>query len=161
MRVGKRWSLRRSQQGLGWYFVLLLLATSAVGAMAVGVRWADEASRQREQELLRVGEAYVVALQAYAHASPGGPPQYPVRLEDLLEDRRSGVLQRHLRKLYPDPITGQADWVLQRNAQGGIVALRSASDRPTWQRQALRLACCQLPAAQQYSQWIFASGAPS
>lgn len=161
MQAGRRLLMARTaQRGLGWWFVLLLLATSAVGALAVGTRWADAASRQREQTLLRVGEAYALALRAYALASPGGAPQYPTRLEDLLEDRRSGVLQRHLRQLYPDPITGQHDWVLKRDARGGIVGLHSAAERPTWQRQEVRLSCCVLPAAQRYTQWIFA-GAPS
>lgn len=151
---------RRAQRGFGWWFVLLLLATSAVATLSVASQWADANSRQREQALLRVGDAYAVALRAYAMASPGGVPRYPMRLEDLLEDRRSGVLQRHLRQLYPDPITGQHDWVLKRDAQGGIVGLHSAAEWPTWQRQEVRLSCCVLPASQRYTQWIFA-GAPS
>jgi len=34
------------------------------------------------------------------------------------EDRRGGVVRRHIRQLYPNPLTGQVDWQLRLGATG-------------------------------------------
>jgi hypothetical protein len=53
----------------------------------------------------------------------------PARLEDLLQDPRYPSTRRHLRKLYADPITGQASWGLVQASDGsGIIGVHSLSD---------------------------------
>lgn len=56
--------------------------------------------------------------------SSGGP----LELKDLLEDRRSGKLVRHLRQVYRDPITDSNLWGLDRGPDGRIRGIYSRSD---------------------------------
>ena len=58
-----------------------------------------------------------------------GQARLPMRLEDLLEDRRSGEVQRHLRRIWRDPLTGRAEWGLVREGEGiaGVHSLSTAT----------------------------------
>src|SRR6516162_10687659 len=70
--------------------------------------WTTTVQREREAQLLWVGDAYRAAIGSfYRH---GG--RYPESLQQLVQDDRSPVTLRHLRQLYPDPMTGAADWTL-------------------------------------------------
>lgn len=104
----------RRQQGFGYLLVLLLVVLMGIGLGAAGTLWKTESQRVKENELLFVGEAYRQAIRSYYAAPPG--KQYPKGLEDLLLDTRQTQLTRHLRKLYPDPITGKAEWGLIMDA---------------------------------------------
>lgn len=161
MPVGRACLGRTAQGGFVWYFALFILATSAIGVLALGANWLDVSHREREKELIRVGDLYVSALRSYVNSTSSPVPLYPNNLSDLLEDRRSELLRRHLRRLLPDPITGQHDWILIRNAQGGIIGLHSKSTRMPLLRTVLRTECCLLPVSQQYSDWKFIVGGVS
>ncbi|MFY9316308.1 MAG: type II secretion system protein, partial [Burkholderiales bacterium] len=51
--------------------------------------------------------------------------------EDLLEDKRYLTVQRYLRRVYADPITGKADWGLVPAPGGGIMGIHStATSKP-------------------------------
>jgi hypothetical protein len=41
-------------------------------------------------------------------------------LQDLLEDRRFVTMRRHLRQVYVNPMSGQADWEMLVAPDGGI-----------------------------------------
>src|ERR1035437_4568653 len=94
---------RRRQRGLTYLIVLFLVALVGMGLAALGSVWVTDSQRERERELLFIGEQFGVALQRYYDASPG-TKEYPRRLEDLLEDRRFQVPRRHLRQIFPDPL---------------------------------------------------------
>ncbi|MFY9316607.1 MAG: type II secretion system protein, partial [Burkholderiales bacterium] len=47
--------------------------------------------------------------------------------EDLLEDKRYLTVQRYLRRVYADPITGKADWGLVPAPGGGIMGVYSTA----------------------------------
>jgi len=121
-------SVRAGFTYLGLMFVLALMALTAAAASTL---WSVVERRERESELLFVGRAYRNALQRYLAASPRGPndppPAYPATLEPLLQDPRFVVPVRHLRQLYPDPLTGQPRWALVRDSRGGIVGVHSLS----------------------------------
>jgi type II secretory pathway pseudopilin PulG len=157
MRRGER----HRQRGFGWLFVLIMLAvTSATGAL-VAQRWSDQMSREKERLLLRVGNAYAQALAEYRASSPGSDKRYPQTLEQLVLDDRFVGKRRHLRTLYADPITGQPDWVLLRDARGDITGVRSRSEKQPWVRVAQRLDFTDLPAAERYADWAFTPRQPS
>ena len=143
------------QAGFGWLLVLAMLTVASAGASVVVARWVDESSRLREQELLRVGNLYARALAAYRRASPGSERRFPSELSQLLQDDRFVGTRRHLRELYPDPITGRLDWVLVRDGRGDIEGLRSRSDAAPWARVPLQLVDTDLGPAQRYMDWIF------
>jgi type II secretory pathway pseudopilin PulG len=102
------------------------VAILGVMLAAAGTVWSTAAQRDREAELLFVGEAYRAAIESY-YRNGSAAGQLPRELQDLVEDRRSIVLRRHLRRLYDDPITGHLDWAIVRTADGGILGVHSSS----------------------------------
>lgn len=147
--------------GFAWVVVLMALALVAAAGAIVTQRWSDRLARDKEQQLLRIGDAYAQALSAYWSASPGSQKHYPEALQQLVWDTRFVTTRRHLRQIYADPVTGQADWVLLRDARGGIVGVRSRSERPTWVKVAQRLKATDLPAAERHDGWVFTPRVPS
>jgi type II secretory pathway pseudopilin PulG len=120
------------QRGFTYLLLLFVLALLGAGLATLGQRWQTLAQRERETELLfRAGEIRR-ALQSYAAASPDGA--LPRSLDLLLEDRRSDPPRHHLRRLYADPFTGRADWLLLRQPDGGILGLSSRSRLPALRR---------------------------
>ena len=124
MRIGKA-------RGFTYVALLFIVAmTSALAAMGTQ-RWQTLVAREREAEQMYRAQQIAVALGRY-HAALPAAKQWPRTLDDLLDDRRSGVVVRHLRRVYVDPATGKADWERVTDSRGGIVALRSRSRQPAW-----------------------------
>ena len=123
MRVGGR------QRGASYLLTLFMVAAMGFGLAHFGTLWSTAARKERETELLFVGGEFARALASYRSAVPGETVPGPRRLEELLEDPRFPFPRRHLRRLYRDPVTGAADWVLERR-EGYIVGLRSRSAAP-------------------------------
>lgn len=96
------------QEGFTYLLLLWWVAISGVMLAALGHSWSLDARRQREAELVFRGEQMVRALQSYGVATPAGQVGLPLRLDELVEDRRQEVVVHHLRRHWPDPITGQA-----------------------------------------------------
>ena len=147
-------SLRAQQGGFTLVAVLAAVAVLGIGLAAFGPHWALESQRERELELLRVGQTYAQAIDSYYRLSPGAAKQYPRRLEDLLHDARMVGTYRHLRKLYPDPMGGE--WGLVKDANGGIQGVFSTSTEAPLRTLPLQTPLLMLPAATRYDQWIFA-----
>lgn len=103
---------RRTQRGYSYLAVLFLVALTAAGLAALGQAWSTAAQRERERELEFRGGEIARAIASYQRAAGTEPAPNPRSLQDLLADNRSPVVRRHLRRLYVDPFTGQADWVL-------------------------------------------------
>ncbi len=78
--------------------------------------------RAAEEELLAIGFEFQQALTSYANATPPGKKRAPESLQDLLKDPRYPNIRRHLRKVYPDPMTGNEQWGIVPAADGGGVA---------------------------------------
>ncbi len=137
---------------LGFVFALLLSLTIASENIATTIQ------REREAELLFVGQQYRNAIASYYHKSPNGIKQLPLKLEDLLEDKRSLTVQHHLRKLYRDPMTETDEWGLLRDGQGQITGVYSLSqDTPMMTQEDTRFAL-DVSAdgdAKTYSSWKF------
>lgn len=154
MRAGESRPLARPQAGftlLAVLFAMTLLALASQGVMFV---LSQQASREREAELLRIGNAYVRAIRDYYESSPGSVKFYPLDLSELLEDRRHLGIRRHLRALYPDPVTGSA-WGLVRGADGRVQGIYSTSEREPIRSAAIDLGELRLPAARRYVDWKF------
>jgi type II secretory pathway pseudopilin PulG len=123
MRTGRR---RARQDGFTYLGALFLISLMGLGLAGTGQVWEVASRRARERELLWVGNQYARALKAYHDQSPG-LRQYPLQLQDLLEDRRFPQPRHHLRRLYADPVA-RGEFVVVRNAQGRIAGVRSASE---------------------------------
>jgi type II secretory pathway pseudopilin PulG len=110
------------QAGFTYLGLLFAIAILGITLATVGVVWSTQIRRDKEAELLFVGNQYRTAIGRYVVG--GG---YPQALTDLLEDKRTPVPRRYLRRLYPDPMTGQADWHLITQPNGGITGVASSS----------------------------------
>ena len=119
----------------GFTYIGLLIAVVFFGLGSVGAArlLASTERAEREAELLFIGHQFRQAIQSYLQSGPKAG-QYPATLEDLLQDSRYPTPRRHLRRLYPDPITGKADWGLVKAPEGGIMGVYSLSDREPQKR---------------------------
>ncbi len=142
--------------GFAYVMVLFALAIFGIGLATLGTTWSDQVRRDKEAELIRIGGLYAEAIARYRASSPGSLKIYPKRLEELLEDRRFVGIERHLRQLYADPITGKSDWGLIDAPDGGIRGVYSLSDRTPLKQVTLTAGRLRLEAAQRYSDWKFA-----
>lgn len=119
---------RHAQSGFTYLGALLLIAVMGAMLASVGSVWHTASQREKEYELLYAGEQFRSAIQSYYEKTPGAAKQYPKTLDDLLQDRRHSVVQRHLRKIFIDPMTGSNRWGLLMAEQGGIRGVYSLSN---------------------------------
>jgi len=141
----------KCQGGFTYLTALLLVAASGLGLAAAAEFWSHARQRDKEAELLWIGEQFKQAIGLYYQRSPGRLKRYPEKLEDLLEDRRHLNTVRHLRKIYTDPMTGKPDWGLVHAPGGGIMGVHSLSTAAPIR---------QLQAARSYAEWRFAYSPP-
>lgn len=109
-RQRKAYPMRNYSAGFTYFGILLTIALIGVSLAALGATWSIELRRAEEKELLHTGQVFRRAIASYYNAMPNGANQYPTRLEDLLHDKRGAKVIRHIREIYPDPLTGLADW---------------------------------------------------
>jgi len=119
----------RSQSGFTYLGILLAVALLGTGLAAMGTLWSTQSQRTREQQLLDVGLAYQRAIASYYNVTPRGAHEYPTSLQSLVRDDRNGKVVRHLRELYPDPVTGSVIWHEMRLPEGTIFGVASTSQR--------------------------------
>lgn len=153
MRVNgsRRAASNRGFTYLGVLFLVALLSTTAAMASVV---WSVVQQRENERELVFVGGQFQAAIEHYRQRSNGAAKPYPPSLQELLRDSRSAALQRDLRQIYFDPMTGSAQWGLIRSPDGGIVGVHSLSDRAPLQRSFVARGVS-FPRATSYRDWRF------
>jgi type II secretory pathway pseudopilin PulG len=151
-----------AQRARGYALLAAVLAVALVSlATLVPVQSAvRQAQRERETELLFIGQQYRDAIARYRNAPAGGIAQYPASLNDLLDDRRFPQPRRHLRRLYADPMTGEADWTLLRS-QGRIIGVASSDTRAPLKRSGFPAPLAQFDSATSYSDWRFVVDDPA
>jgi len=139
-------SAAKRSQARGWTYLVLLwwVAISSVMLMAMARHWSLQSQREREVELVFRGQQISAALQAYHEAIPE-QKIYPNSLDDLLQDQRAATVKHHLRKAWPDPITGQ-DWGLVRDENQGIRGVFSTSTKAPLGAP---------PEVESYADWLF------
>ncbi len=128
---------RPPRRGFTYLLLLFGLAIGSAGLATLGPQWQQAAQREREAELLFRGLQLRDALQRFHDQAPDGQHAWPRTLDELLSDQRRPEPRHHLRQLFADPFTGRADWVLLRDAEGGIRGVHSRSERPLLRRAGL------------------------
>lgn len=154
-RNGKQTGCISAQPGFTYLSLLFFVALVGPGLSALGLVWHLEAQRQKEAELLFVVDEFRPAILLYYERSPGGAKRYPQTLEDLLEDKRYPTMQRYLRRIYPGPMTGEANWEVVLAPEGGIRGVRSRSERKPIKQTGFPQRLASFVNAQSYSGWIF------
>ncbi len=114
--IGQRSS---KQSGVTYIGLLLVIVLMGIATAALTPMWSTTVRREKEEELLfRLGE-FRRAIAGYRQDHG----RYPRKLEDLLEDKTQFQVRRYLRRIYPDPMTGEADWKLEFLVdKSGVVA---------------------------------------
>lgn len=106
------------------YFGVLILVTLIGLSLALAAKVVSQAmQRDNEQQLLWVGHAYRDGIEAYVHKHG----RYPADLQALIADPTGTVPEHFLRRLYPDPMTGSAEWTLVKGQDGGVMGIASKS----------------------------------
>lgn len=162
MKAGNHARARRSavdrQRGFTYLTALFLVMLVGLALAGASQLWSVADQRARERELLWVGTQYARALNAYYQQSPG-LRQYPQKLEDLLEDKRFPMPRRHLRRLYPDPVTRSTDWGLIFTPDGRIAGVYSRSEARPWKQAGFALRWEEFKDSQHYAGWRFVGDA--
>lgn len=145
---------RAPQTGFTYLGVLFAIALMGIALGAVGTLWQTEMQREREKELLFIGNEFRNAIKQYYHRSPG-VGSYPKELKVLLKDPRLLNNQRHLRRLYTDPMTGKPEWGLIRTPDKGIMGVYSLSQGKPIKKANFSAADKGFDSARSYRDWRF------
>ena len=84
--------------------LVVLTVLAVVLAFTVPTKWSDVRNRERDRQLMFVLEQYARSIQEYQRRTGG----VPTTLEQLDEFNNPRVL----RQLYPNPLSGEVDWIL-------------------------------------------------
>ena len=142
-------------RGFTYIGVLMLVALMGIGLAAAGQVWHTLQKREKERELLFIGQQFRLALNRYARHTPGQARRAPLRLDELLQDPRYPGVQRYLRKIYLDPMTAGAEWGLITGPDGEIYGVHSLSHDEPLKKSNFGLADRQFEGARKYSDWVF------
>ncbi len=149
----------RRQSGFSFLLVLLLIVLMGMGLGVAGTLWHTESQRAKEAQLLYVGEQYRKAIRSYVEspAVAGAAKHFPKKLDDLILDtRQNTLLLRHLRRLYPDPLTGKNDWgLIMDESNQQISGVYSKAPGEPRKQQGFGINQKNFAAATSYADWRF------
>ncbi|HEX4584493.1 MAG TPA: type II secretion system protein [Burkholderiaceae bacterium] len=143
----------RRASGLVLIALLIMLILVGVGALAAAEVWAVTLKRERETELLFIGQQYRRAIQSYWKMSPGRRA-YPPSIDVLLTDNRFPNPVHHLRRAYRDPMSesGEFEPIMQAN---GFIGIHSTSTAAPIKKAGFPPGLSQFESAETYTQWQF------
>lgn len=144
----------RRHLGFTYLTVLFIVAILMTGLALAGEVWETAAKRDKEAELLFVGNQYRHAIALFYERTPGGVKRYPTTLADLIKDPRQPSIVRYLRQLYPDPMGGK-EWGTVKAPDGGIAGVYSLSEEKPLKTGNFKLRDAGFEAAQTYADWKF------
>ena len=154
--VAGRSAIGSRSGGFTYLGLLFFIAIMGAALVAVAQVWHTEVRRQKEADLLFVGNQFRQAIGGYYERTPGTVKQFPKQLEDMMLDPRFPDVRRYLRKIYVDPITGKAEWGMVRAPDGGIVGVHSLSDDAPLKVAEFLPADAAFTDATSYHGWVFA-----
>jgi len=143
----------RGARGLVLLALLIMIVLVGIGALGAAELWATTLRRDREEQLLFVGDQYRRAIRSYWGMSPGRRA-YPPSIAVLLTDDRFPVPVHHLRRAYRDPMTesGEFEPIVQANA---IVGVHSTSTDEPMKQAGFRAPYQDFQGADMYARWQF------
>lgn len=145
----------RRDAGFTYLAVLFFVATMGVVLAVTGVTWSTLRQREKERELLFVGNEFRKAIAAYYEGTPGTVKRYPNSFDDLLKDNRKLANVRHLRRVYFDPMTSKLEWGIIRAPDGGIMGVHSLGTEPAIKRSGFLFRDRAFENTKRYTDWRF------
>lgn len=146
---------RHNQAGFTYLAILFIVAIMGMALAAAGSVWHVAQQREKERELLYIGNQYRQAIALYYERSPGGAKQFPKKLEYLLQDNRMVTTQRYLRKIYRDPMTNSKNWGLVEGPNNTIMGVYSTSNAIPIKQANFDKADREFAGKMRYSDWVF------
>lgn len=146
-----------SDKSQGFTYLVLLFMVAMLGATLAltGHLWKKTMQQEKERELLFVGNQFRRAILLYYERTPSALKQYPNELSDLVKDNRYPSMQRYLRELYRDPVTGNIDWGIIKAPEGGIMGVYSLSTNAPQKTGNFSQQYAQFANSQKYADWQF------
>lgn len=144
---------RRRQAGLVLLALLIMLVLIGIAALGAAEVWATTLQREREAELLFIGNQYRRAIASYWKMSPGRRV-YPPSVDVLLNDDRFPGTVMHLRRLYRDPMTESGEFEPIKIANG-FVGIHSTSQDVPIKKAGFPPVYQQFEKAETYADWKF------
>jgi len=146
----------KRQGGYTYLGLLIFITLMGITLAAAGMLWHTAMQREREAQLLFVGRQFAGAITRFYERTPVGQrPRFPLRLEELMDDPRWPTTMRHLRRVYPDPITGKPEWGIVRAPDGGILGVYSLSRDIPLKRANFGAPYGEFESAASYQDWRF------
>lgn len=140
--------------------LLIFIAILGICLAASGVIFHQQAQREKEKELLYVGDQIRLAIAQYYEKSPGGNKRFPRTLEDLLLDQRYPATRRYLRRVYKDPMIGSKGWEILPAPDGGIIGVHSKSKEKPIKMDNFPVGYEEFKNAESYLDWNFVYAIP-
>lgn len=145
----------RRQEGLVLLAVLVFILVTTLAASTLVVVHQTQTQREKEEQLLFAGDQFRNAIASYYNSiPPGGARALPQSLEMLIHDHRFPTPIHHLRRIYPDPMTGQNDWQLVVDG-GAVAGVKSSSTQRPIKRKGFSKGHEHLENRETYAEWIF------
>lgn len=155
MSTSDRVPASSGQAGFTFLWVLMTVALLGFGLTAALSVQSTAVQREKERELLSIGRQFRTAIARYYESqSAGRGREYPQSLEDLLKDNRVPGIQRHLRKVFVDPMTGKAEWGFVLIA-GRIAGIHSLSGSVPFQQAGFEPEDMSFAGKKKLSEWVF------
>lgn len=145
----------RRQRGFSYMVAIFMLATVTLLSTRALENYQTAERREREAELLHVGQAYAAAIKMYYEQAPGTQKAYPRELKDLLLDTRAVRVRRPLRRLYRDPVGASVEWGIVKASDGGIMGVYSLSPDAPFKRSGFPAGMKEFSEATSYQDWKF------
>lgn len=143
-----------NQRGAILLLLLVMVVILGLAAGMAGQSWRNTMQKAREAELLWRGQQYQQAIASYYGVRHGPQQMLPAKLEDLLRDPRFPNVVRHLRKIYDDPMTGEALELITDPAER-IIGVRSSSDLEPFRQDGFPKSLEKLQGKSSYQEWEF------
>jgi type II secretory pathway pseudopilin PulG len=149
------------QHGFTYIGLMIFVALIGIGLAFVGQVWHTSAQREKERELIFVGDQFRGAIAAFNADNKNVSDGYPKTFEELLADSHAPGVRRYLRKIYRDPLTNSSEWGVLRSSGGGIMGVYSLAEGVPLKRQGFPPADAAFETADSYSKWLFVAIAPT
>ena len=144
-----------SQRGFTYLGLMFILTVLGITLALAGTLWSFSQQREKERELLFIGNQFRQAIRMYYEKTPGVIKKYPMSLDALLNDDRYVSTQRYLRKIYKDPMTEKTSWGLLSAPDGGIMGVHSLAEKKAVKVGYFKFVDSNFTAAKSYSEWVF------
>lgn len=144
----------RRAGGFAYLWTLMVVAMIGLGLAVAADMYSVSVRRDKEKELIFAGRQIREAIGRYYESAPGAAKQYPPSLDHLLKDPRTPGVRRHLRRIYSDPVTGEAEWGLVIVA-GRVVGVHSLSQDKPIKVANFEPAEAAFAGKEKYSEWVF------